>query len=474
MSQKISTSYLYEQSFLQFLSNSKFSNDFERLKAILSSNSDQYSKLISTFLEPEKRRKSLPRKSIPKSPMRNKSQTQRIRRSADLRISLNFSDNDSIPEFYNSHSKKTHKLRLLKPPDYVLTLSKLQKLLKTRLSLPSFFALPIMVNLDLSVRKTRKFEIPYSKFVDFAEEKLEGKSLTESVFACIDQTNRGYLLPGDFAPFIVSLIQTHHSLKFLQHEIPLQSSYCKCIISRIFFALDTDLRGIITYKKFANSNFCDCLIAVDNAVDVSDVSDYFSYEHFYVLYSLFMAIDVNDTGRITVEQLSEYDDFRIPFILVKRFVSFIPGHQEELISFSDFVYFLCAVEDKSSESALHIWFKVCDEDEGGILSMYQIKRLYTLQKEKMANAGIDPIKFKHIKTKIIDLVGCGNVTLSSLKKSGAWDSFFNIIVDYRKYAELESRDPMFRMKISQNPSQTPPKQWDIFCQEEYKRLSNEC
>ena len=474
MSQQISTSFLYEQNFLQFISNSQFSNDFERLKAFLNSGSDQFSKIISNFLEPEKRRKSLPRKSIPKSPMRNKSQTQRIRRSADLRISLDFSDEDSIPEFYNSKPIKTHKLRSLKPPDYILTLSKLQKLLKTRLSLPSFFALPIMVSLDPSVRKTRKFEIKYSKFVEFAEAKLEGKSITESIFSCIDQTNRGYLLQGDFAPFIVSLIQSHHSLKFLQHEIHLQSAYCKCIISRIFFTLDTDLRGIITYQKFANSNFCDCLIAVDNAVDVSDVSDYFSYEHFYVLYSLFSAIDINDTGRITVEQLSEYDDFRIPLNLVKRLVSFIPNHKEELISFSDFVYFLCAVEDKSSETSLHIWFKVCDEDEGGVLSIYQIKHLYSLQKEKMANAGIDPIKFKHIKTKIIDLIGCGNVTISSLKKSGAWDSFFNIIVDYRKYAELESRDPMFRMKVIQNISQTPLKQWDLFCQEEYKRISNEC
>ena len=460
--------------YINFISSSHYSSDFELLSSFLQSSDQNFQYFFSRFFNHEKQRKSLPTKSIPLPPSNSKSQTRPLRKSAELKLSFNFTYGNSIPAFYSKVSDiHVDKLKSYKPSDYILTLHKFQKLLKTKLSLPSFFALPIMMRLDPTIKKTKKFEIQFSKFIEFAYDNLNEKPLNEAIFAILDQTNKGYLLPGDFAPFIVSLIQTHPSLKFLQHEIQLQSAYCKCIISRIFYTIDTDLRGQISFSKFAKSNFCDSLIAVDNAVDVSDVSDYFSYEHFYVLYSLFSIIDLNETGRISVEQMAEYDDFRVPLRLVKRFVSFIPFHNEELISFSDFVYFICAVEDKSSETALHLWFRVCDEDEAGVISPYQIKHLYSMQKDKMASVGIDPIQFKYVQTKIVDLIGSSSATLLSLQKSRCWDSFFNIIVDYQKYAEQESRDPMFKMRIHQQSLDGPVKQWDIFCQEEYKRLSSD-
>lgn len=48
--------------------------------------------------------------------------------------------------------------------------------------------------------------------------------------------------------------------------------------------MDLNDDGKIFYREFKNSNFIKTLFTVDTEDDINRVRDYFSYEHFYVLY----------------------------------------------------------------------------------------------------------------------------------------------------------------------------------------------
>jgi serine/threonine-protein phosphatase 2A regulatory subunit B'' len=60
---------------------------------------------------------------------------------------------------------------------------------------------------------------------------------------------------------------------------------------RIFFGLDINDDEKISYRDFRNSNFVKTLFTVDTEDDINKIRDYFSYEHFYVLYCRFWELD---------------------------------------------------------------------------------------------------------------------------------------------------------------------------------------
>lgn len=62
---------------------------------------------------------------------------------------------------------------------------------------------------------------------------------------------------------------------------------------RIFFTLDSNDDGKISYRDLRNSNFYETLMEVDGEDDINKIRDYFSYEHFYVLYCRFWELDTD-------------------------------------------------------------------------------------------------------------------------------------------------------------------------------------
>jgi len=62
---------------------------------------------------------------------------------------------------------------------------------------------------------------------------------------------------------------------------------------RIFFDLDTNDDGKITYRDFKKSNLFKIFETVSEEEDINKVRQYFSYEHFYVLYCRFWELDTD-------------------------------------------------------------------------------------------------------------------------------------------------------------------------------------
>ena len=60
---------------------------------------------------------------------------------------------------------------------------------------------------------------------------------------------------------------------------------------RIFFTLDVNDDGKITFRDFKNSNLFTVLNQVASEDDINKIRLYFSYEHFYVLYCRFWELD---------------------------------------------------------------------------------------------------------------------------------------------------------------------------------------
>lgn len=76
---------------------------------------------------------------------------------------------------------------------------------------------------------------------------------------------------------------------------------------RIFFQLDVNDDGRITYRDFKNSNLFATLETVDTEDDINKIRQYFSYEHFYVLYCRFWELDSDHDFIIDKEDFSRYE-----------------------------------------------------------------------------------------------------------------------------------------------------------------------
>ena len=76
---------------------------------------------------------------------------------------------------------------------------------------------------------------------------------------------------------------------------------------RIFYTLDTNDDGHLTYRDFKNSDLVEVLFKVASEDDINQVRTYFSYEHFYVLYCRFWELDTDHDFLIDKEDFSRYE-----------------------------------------------------------------------------------------------------------------------------------------------------------------------
>ena len=125
---------------------------------------------------------------------------------------------------------------------------------------------------------------------------------------------------------------------------------------RIFYTLDTNDDGQITYRDFKNSDLFDVLMKVSTEDDINKILRYFSYEHFYVLYCRFWELDTDHDFFIDKEDFSRYEGHALSRKAVDRIFEQIPrkfkSEQKEKMSYEDFVWFMLSEEDKTTLRSL--------------------------------------------------------------------------------------------------------------------------
>ncbi|NXL24916.1 P2R3A phosphatase, partial [Setophaga kirtlandii] len=281
----------------------------------------------------------------------------------------------------------------------------------------------------------------------------------------------------DFIPLLQDVVETHPGLTFLKDAPEFHSRYITTVIQRIFYTVNRSWSGKITLTELRKSNFLQTLALLEEEDDINQITDYFSYEHFYVIYCKFWELDTDHDLYISQKDLARYSDQALSNRIIERIFSgaVVRGtevQKEGRMSYADFVWLLISEEDKRSATSIEYWFRCMDLDGDGVLSMYELEFFYEEQCERMEVMGIEPLPFQDLLCQMLDLVKPereGRVTLRDLKRCRMAHVFFNTFFNLEKYLDNEQRDP-FAVQKDMDSDSPEPSDWDRYAAEEYEIL----
>ncbi|XP_010523368.1 PREDICTED: serine/threonine protein phosphatase 2A regulatory subunit B''beta-like [Tarenaya hassleriana] len=336
----------------------------------------------------------------------------------------------------------------------------------------------------ISTSLFRKIDVNNTGFVTreaFIDYWINGNMLildtSSQIFKILKQPNQNYLVKDDFKPILKELLATHPGLEFLQSTPEFQERYAETVIYRIYYYINRSGNGRLTLRELKRGNLIDAMLHADEEEDINKVLRYFSYEHFYVVYCKFWELDADHDFLIDKENLIRYGNHALTYRIVDRIFSQVArkftSKVDGKMGYEDFVYFILAEEDKSSEPSLEYWFKCVDLDGNGVLTRNEMQFFYEEQLHRMECMAQEPVIFEDILCQIIDMIGPENesyITLHDLKGSKLSGSVFNILFNLNKFMAFETRDPFLIRQERENPMLT---EWDRFAHREYIRLSME-
>nr|XP_003420032.1 LOW QUALITY PROTEIN: serine/threonine-protein phosphatase 2A regulatory subunit B'' subunit alpha [Loxodonta africana] len=281
----------------------------------------------------------------------------------------------------------------------------------------------------------------------------------------------------DFIPLLQDVVDTHPGLTFLKDAPEFHSRYITTVIQRIFYTVNRSWSGKITTTEIRKSNFLQTLALLEEEEDINQITDYFSYEHFYVIYCKFWELDSDHDLYISQTDLSRYNDQASSNRIIERIFSGAVTRgktvqKEGRMSYADFVWFLISEEDKRNPTSIEYWFRCMDVDGDGVLSMYELEYFYEEQCERMEAMGIEPLPFHDLLCQMLDLVkpaSDGKITLHDLKRCRMAHIFYDTFFNLEKYLDHEQRDPFAVQKDVENDG-PEPSDWDRFAAEEYETL----
>jgi len=285
----------------------------------------------------------------------------------------------------------------------------------------------------------------------------------------------------DFSIFLTAILLTHPGLDFLQETQEFQDRYADTVISRIFFVYDrkdvgriylSDLRRykpsvIETWKQLADHD------------DIKMVRDYFSYEHFYVIYCTFWELDSDHDFLLDKDDLLKYDGHalsrraidRIFSEIPTKFTSAVPGR----MGYEDFIRFLLCDQDRSTDRSVEYWFQLFDLDGDGCIRDHEMKYFYEEQVQRMECLNYETISFADIMCQMNDMIFPkleGQFRLTDFKRRRKFaGTFFSLFSSLNKFLTFEHRDPFLaKQEQLDNPNFSD---WDRWCADEYLRLAME-
>jgi len=101
---------------------------------------------------------------------------------------------------------------------------------------------------------------------------------------------------------------------------------------------------------------------------------------------------------ISADELARYSSFSLSRKIIDRVMT--QPHFEsskrkpDQMHYFDFVWFILAEEDKSSETSLEFWFRCIDIDGDGVLSAFELEYFYSEQIQRLARLDQEIVSFK--------------------------------------------------------------------------------
>jgi len=294
--------------------------------------------------------------------------------------------------------------------------------------------------------------------------------------AFLTQGSRSYLVPEDFVPLIQDVVDTHPGLLFLKEATEFHSRYVHTVIARIFYEVNRSWSGKITVSELRRSKFLTTLKLLQDEDDINQVTDFFSYEHFYVIYCKFWELDKDHDLFIDREDLSRHNEHALSTRMIERIFSGAvtrgTAQKEGRMSYTEFVWFLLSEEDKRHSTAIEYWFRCMDLDGDGVLSMYELEFFYEEQLQRMEQLGIETLPFDDCLCQMLDMIRPATknkITLQDLKRCKMTPVFFDTFFNLEKYLDHEQRDP-FATQREVDEDGNELSDWDRFAADEYEQL----
>jgi len=212
--------------------------------------------------------------------------------------------------------------------------------------------------------------------------------------------------------------------------------------------------------------------------DIKMIRDYFSYEHFYVIYCTFWELDTDHDFLLDRDDLIKYDRHALSRRVIDRifseaparFTSAVPGK----MGYEDFIRFLLCDQNRSTHRAIEYWFHLFDLDGNGVITEDELKYFYEEQVQRMEYLNHETIPFPDVMCQMHDMIfpRSDKFQLSDFKRRRRFAGiFFSIFSSLNKFLNFEYRDPVSaKQELFDNPGFS---EWDHWCGDEYLRLSME-
>uniref|UniRef100_A0A8D9BSW8 Serine/threonine-protein phosphatase 2A regulatory subunit B'' subunit beta n=1 Tax=Cacopsylla melanoneura TaxID=428564 RepID=A0A8D9BSW8_9HEMI len=278
-----------------------------------------------------------------------------------------------------------------------------------------------------------------------------------------------YLVASDLMGLVQDVVDSHPGLTFLHQATEFHSRYVHTVISRIFYCVNTSWSGRISPAELRRSDLLRVISVLEHETDINQVTQYFSYEHFYVIYCKFWELDTDHDLIIDSSDLARHSDHALSSRMIDRIFSGTVTRSKHVMTYTEFVWFLLAEEDKAHPRAIEYWFRCMDLDGDGYLSMYELEYFYDEQLQRMDAIGIECLPFEDCLCQMLDMIKPevpGKISLQDLKRCKMTRIFFDTFFNLEKYLDHEQRDPF----ASQRDDDSEMSDWDRFASEEYDML----
>ena len=320
-----------------------------------------------------------------------------------------------------------------------------------------------------------------AQFVRLFASRLAAVPAKDRLAACLCENGvTDHVTVAELVPVLEDVLTLHPGLAFLQEAPEFQRRYAQTVLVRIFYEHDPLRTGKITAAALRRGALGDALLALERtaargAQSINAELRYFSYEHFYVIFSAFCEVDTDHDMLLNLDDLLRYANGAVSQRAAERvYAARDKASTGGLMAYDDFIWFLLSEEHAQSPTALSYWFHLLDLDADGFISAYEMRWFYEEQVARLRILGQEPpVAFGDVMRQLLDAIkprcSKGFITLADLRRSQMGALLIHSLTNIHKFVTGELQTAA-SLRSEEDEILTP---WDRWAAIEYSRLSIE-
>jgi len=202
------------------------------------SGADKYKTLVNPVFEPIANREE--EKDIASRTLTRSDLTKALKKSKVPKFY--YEDGKPLPQDVVDENNKVMEETYAGKTD--ITVDEFVPIVEKIFKFPKFLNTLVFNRIDTG--KTGK--ISKQKFKQVWENKYEKMEVSKRLFKILAKPDAEYIVPDDFKPMMRHLLDSHPGLDFLKATPEFQDRYADTVIMRLFYAIDTNDDGRISYR----------------------------------------------------------------------------------------------------------------------------------------------------------------------------------------------------------------------------------